>query len=163
MQNFITKNVTNTLPELFLLRACHGPHQQAPQGHQPPHHHLLVILFHMMAPAKVEYIGSIFSLYGSWYFFWGIHSHTHTHTLRRNWAKNIWHTCWIQYSTKINCFRYHKLYHWFLSSFWSQLHSKLIDVFTQTSISPTGLSCPATYPPGPDQAIAAGKKNNHNN
>ena len=84
--------------------------------------------------------------------------HTHTHTLRRNWAKNIWHTCWIQYSTKINRFRYHKLYHWFLSSFWSQLHSKLIDVFTQTSISPTGLSCPATYPPGPDQAIAAEKK-----
>ena len=107
----------------------------------------------------LEYTGSIFSLYGSWYFFWGIHSHTHTHTLRRNWAKNIWHTCWIQYPTKINCFRYHKLYHWSLSSFWSQLHSKLIDVFTQTLISPTGLSCPATYPPGPDQAIAAGKKN----
>ena len=38
------------------------------------------------------------------------------------------------------------------------LISITFQVFTQTSISPTGLSCPATYPPGPDQAIAAGNK-----
>ena len=36
-------------------------------------------LLQRWSSTPLEYTGSIFSLYGSWYFFWGIHSHTHTH------------------------------------------------------------------------------------